>query len=104
MPLLNLDYSYVPADYCVEGLRDYFEKHVKPGDFLTGLLENDFAKVMRHADPVNAGRLKDWAQWMHNEPGMYSHGSPEKVSDWVALRGVAAKLPAHSKTQEAGEA
>ena len=86
MPILNLDYSYVPTDYCVAGLKRYFEDHIKPGSFLTALLENDFEKVMRTADPINAGRLPDWARWLHNEPGMLSYGSKEKVAAWLAMQ------------------
>lgn len=84
MPVTSgIDYSYVPVEGATAGLRNYFEKHLKPGDFLTGLLENDFLKVYRHADPVNRGRLADWAQWLQNEAPMHTYGSKQKVSDWI---------------------
>jgi hypothetical protein len=84
MPELHLNYSYVPTDYCVEGLQRYFENHIKPGDFLTGLLENDFMKIMTHCDAINRNRLTDWAQWLHNEPSMKSWGSKEAVREWLS--------------------
>ena len=86
MPILNLDYSYVPTDYCVEGLRNYFEKHVKPGSFLTALLENDFQKMVQHADPINSTRLLDWAKWIHNEAPMNTTGSKAIVDAWLVMR------------------
>jgi len=86
MPELKLDYSYIPTDYCVEGMKNYFEHHIKPGDFLTALLENDFLKALRYADPVNMSRLGDWAQWLTNEPGMMTYGSKEAVARWIAMR------------------
>lgn len=86
MPILNLDYSYVPIDSCVDGLKRYFENHIKPGGFLAALLENDFASIVSQADPVNRTRLVDWAHWLRNEPSMQSHGSKEKVAAWLAMQ------------------
>ena len=40
-----LDYSKIPVDYMVDAMRDYLEKGIPPGDFLTALLSNDLMET-----------------------------------------------------------
>ncbi len=69
---------------CLSRLRAYAMHHEPVGDFLTAVLENDFAKACCLADDVNAGLLVEYAKFVHNAMPSACHGSPEKVNAWLA--------------------
>ena len=72
--------------YMVGGVLRYFNEHIKPGDFLTALLENDFMGACGRADDDNLAALAAWAAFLYNEAPVGSYGSPENVKAWLAKR------------------
>ncbi len=79
----TIDYSLVPVDHMVDGVRRYVEKRIPPGDFLTAIICNDLCKAVRHADEDNAKQLTAWVRFFYNEIPAIAWGSEEKMEDWL---------------------
>ena len=75
-------------EHCQQGLRDYVERGVPVGGFLTAVLENDFLRSFSTADEVNRKALAHYAHWIYNEAPNGCHGSPKKVTAWIAHGGL----------------
>lgn len=68
----------------VRALERYAVDHIKTGDFLYGVLTNDLAKAISHADHLNAQRIKNvWLLCCSELPGT-SWGSKKNVEEWLA--------------------
>jgi hypothetical protein len=64
------------------GMRRYIEHGIKPGDFLTAVLEDSLTRAFGQADSRNQARMFEIASWMYNEcPPLW--GSAQKVKDWI---------------------
>tara|TARA_R110002020_G_scaffold73444_3_gene188130 strand:- start:1524 stop:1862 length:339 start_codon:yes stop_codon:yes gene_type:complete len=87
-----LDYSLIPNQNMVEGIKRYVEHGVSPGGFLTALLSNDLTEAMSAADSTNRKFLvwttdengddlpPAWVKWLiWDVPGELC-GSPSKVT------------------------
>ena len=71
-------------EYMFDAVLNYFNYHIKPGDFLTALLKNDLMEACVRADPENLEALPAWAALLYNEAPVRAYGSPEKVKAWLA--------------------
>lgn len=49
-----------------ESIERYCVNHIKPGDFLTAVLQNDLSNAVLKADPENLPLLKLYLLWFHN--------------------------------------
>ena len=72
--------------HMVEGTLRYFNDHIKPGDFLTAVLENNFMMACSCADSENIMALPAWGALLYNLAPRGTYGSPENVAKWLALR------------------
>ncbi|AGH16013.1 hypothetical protein DVVG_00027 [Dunaliella viridis virus SI2] len=81
------DYSILPG-HMRDGMRLYIEKGIKPGEFLTALLSNDFMDACRRADDINLYALPNYARFFYSELPAVSFGSPERVQEWIAGGGL----------------
>ena len=72
--------------HMIEGLRNYLERGIPPGSFLTAVLENDFVDAVGQADQTNLQYLWAWAAVLYNELPERSWGSPAKVKAWMEAR------------------
>jgi len=79
------DYSKVPA-HMQEALERYVEHHIRPGSFLTAILENDFIRAFAQADTTNRNYLAQWAETLYWELPSACWGSKEKVESWLDKR------------------
>ncbi len=68
--------------------RRYVKHGIRPGDFLTAVLCNDFKEAFALADSVNTACMKAWAMWIYNEAPSLCHGSPELVQAWIKRGGL----------------
>ena len=77
-------------DYGLESgsLERYVEHGIKPGDFLTAVLENNFMEAAGRADSFNQLHLHDWARVIYNDVPSACHGSSERVSQWIKAGGL----------------
>jgi hypothetical protein len=60
----------------------YYEKGIKPGHFLTAVINNDLKKACRHADDINRHCLFSYVMWFYNEAPGGSWGHPNATSEW----------------------
>ena len=81
-----LDYEKIPVAYMGVAMRDYMERGVPPGEFLTALLSNDLMQTFREADENNREVIFQWCRWLHNEAPPLAYGSPKNVRDWITAR------------------
>ncbi len=92
---MTVNYDRLP-EHMQAATRRYIEQGAKPGDFLTAVIRHDLFLAVGHADPVNLAALRDWCQFFYNEAPGSCHGSPDRMTAWMArrgLEGVAAPKP-----------
>jgi len=85
--MTNIDYSGLP-DYMRDGIRNYLEHGLRPGDFLLAVLSNDLMEAFVQVDDVNRAAMHDWVRFLYNHAPRNSWGSPDLVDDWVRLGGI----------------
>ena len=84
---MEITYDRLP-DYMRSGARLYIEQGIKPGDFMTAVLRDQFHEAIVRADHINKVRLRDWADWLHWDIPMAAHGSVEEVNTWMEHKGL----------------
>jgi hypothetical protein len=75
------DYSVLPLLDSLEAYRDH---GVGVGGFLTALLSNDLSAACGQADSTNLWLLPIYSAFLFNEMPSPSHGSRERVEEWLA--------------------
>lgn len=78
--------GYGLPEHMVGGLYRYLAHHISPGSFLCAVLANDLMGAVERSDDLNAGTLKEWAQFLYCELPAGCHGSPESVRAWLGMR------------------
>lgn len=74
-------------EHMQDGLINYFERGIPPGDFLRAVLENDLVAAVAHADEINKKHLPEYVQFLYwHVPGRPhgGWGSPEAVQKWLS--------------------
>ena len=61
----------------------YINDGIKPGDFTYGVLINDLAMAVGHADVNSRKHLKEIVAYVHSNLPPDSHGSKETVQEWM---------------------
>ena len=77
-----LNYSLLPG-HMRDAMQLYIEHGIKPGSFLTAVLENNLVTAFGKADHINRDRLFEYCNFLWNELPSNSWGSPEKVDEWA---------------------
>ena len=91
-----LDYSLIPNQSMVAGIKRYVEHGVFPGGFLTALLSNDLTEAMSTADRTN----RKFLVWTTDE---YGNEFPPAWVKWLIwdvpgeLCGSSSKVTLHCK-------
>lgn len=69
------------------GLTRYLVDGIKPGSFLTAVIENNLSDAALRADPIeNLAALPHLARFLINETPTACHGSPAAVKRWIVAR------------------
>lgn len=76
-----LDEYGIPA-YMQRGLLDWINSGIRPGSFLTAVLENNLMEAVGRADNTNSLHLKEYATFLYNAAPADCHGSVKKVDAW----------------------
>lgn len=71
-----------------EGMRNYIEHGIPPGDFLRAVLENDLASAFERADSINSGRIRDYVVFLYNHAPSECWGSKANFAAWIEKRGL----------------
>lgn len=69
-----------------DGVRQYIKYGIKPGAFLTAVIEGDLYEARARADMWNATRLMQIAKWFADHAPAESFGSPELMAAWMKKR------------------
>ena len=64
-----------------DSLSRYVEQRIKPGGFLTAVLENNLMDAVARADTMNMINLHSICKYIYNELPWHVWGSPEKVKN-----------------------
>ena len=81
----DLDLTRIPK-HMRGGLIRYLEEGIKPGSFLTAVLENKLVEAYSRADSINTECMREWVELLYNELPLEAWGSPEKVTKWMNQR------------------
>jgi hypothetical protein len=76
-------------EHCVDGLKLYIERGIRPGGFLQAVLQNDLYLACSRADIVNSLALVAYTKFLHYYAPEACFGSPEAMRAWVAHHGLA---------------
>lgn len=74
------------------GLERWIKFGIKPGNFLTAVLENDLKSAVAHADDENLQNLPAYVGYLYNEAPGDCWGSKEKVAAYAERKLIARQL------------
>ncbi len=77
---------YIP-ERMLGGIKRYVEDGLRPGRFLTAVIENDFFTACGFADDENMSNLPAYAAYFYNEAPSNCWGSKEKMNAWIKQKG-----------------
>ncbi len=66
-----------------DGMRRYIEDGIRPGRFLSAVLENDLFAALNRADDNNRAELHSIVGFMYNELPAGAWGSKRAVKNWL---------------------
>lgn len=87
MKSVEENYSILP-EHMRGAARDYVERGLAPGSFLTAVLSNNLKEAFGRADHINTQSMSDWARWLIWYCPSGAQGSPEKVAAWIERGGL----------------
>ena len=71
-----------------DGMLRWIERGIKPGSFLTAVLQGDLFEALGQADDINRHKLFDYGAYLYNCAPSGCFGSPEKVNEWRLAGGL----------------
>lgn len=74
--------NYVP-EHLRPGLARYLEEGIRPGSFLSAVLENDLLGAVMYADDVSRAAIPNVVRYLANHAPASAWGSPMAVSQWI---------------------
>ena len=81
------DYSQLP-EHMQDAAQRYIENGIRPGSFLTAVLENNLFRTVNFADETNRQSIGHWVLWLTWEIPAPAWGSKEKVDAWIKQGGL----------------
>lgn len=73
---------YIP-DRMMPGIKRYVDQGIKPGDFLTSVIQNNLSQAVVYADDENLRNLPAYVAFFYNETPAVCWGSREKMNEWM---------------------
>ena len=74
---------YIP-ERMMAGITRYIEQGIKPGNFLSAIIQNDLNEAVSRADDDNLMNLPAYVGYFYNEAPSGCYGSPEIMDAWLA--------------------
>ena len=75
--------SWYISESMMDGIKRYIDNRIKPGKFLTAVIQNNFSEAVGQADHININNLPAFACYFYNEAPSPCWGSPEKMAAWL---------------------
>jgi hypothetical protein len=66
-----------------DGYVRYIRHGIRPGHFLTAVLENDLSEACARADEPNRRAFVEHVQFLYNAAPSSCWGSPDRVAKWI---------------------
>ena len=76
---------YIPEGM-MPGIERYVEYGVRPGSFLTAIIENNLVQAVGQADEENMQNIPAFVDYFYNMAPLACWGSPAKMQAWVAAK------------------
>lgn len=70
-------------EYMMGGIKRYIEDGIKPGSFLSAVIQNNFSGACMCADSENIQNLPAYAAYFYWEVLSEAWGSKEKMEKWI---------------------
>lgn len=83
MPVVN--YTLLP-EHIRKGMQNYVEHGIKPGSFLTAVIQNDFYLAATKADWINLRALPDIARFMLDQMPDKAWGSRTIMHNYIQVK------------------
>ena len=84
---INKGYNLLPT-YMQGGMRRYIEEGVRPGDFLSAVLSNNFMDAWLRADNTNQKQMRKYAEFLYVYAPPESFGSETNFEAWIMAGGL----------------
>ena len=81
----TINYDRLPP-HIRDGVKRYIEHGIKPGDFLTAVIQNNLKESFARADETNIERMFDIVSFLYNEVPLLCWGSPERMKNWMEMK------------------
>ncbi len=78
--------SFNLAPAVIDGLINYVDLGIPPGDFLYSMLTNNLRQAVAHADDFNRTRIAEYVTVLYNYIPAQAWGSEENVREWMKMR------------------
>jgi len=73
---------YIP-ERMMPGIKRYLEHGIKPGRFLSAIIQNNLSQTVGQADSENLRNIPAYAAYFYNECSLDCWGSPQKMNQWI---------------------
>lgn len=80
------------SEHMMDGLERWIKFGIKPGNFLTAVLENDLKNAVGYADAENLQNLPAYVGYLYNEAPGDCWGSKEKVAVYAERKLISRRL------------
>jgi len=92
----HADWTLIP-DHMRGAVERYVMHGIPGGSFLNAIVSGaPLTEVVARADDANQNALKGWASFIYNCAPSPCHGSPDKVTAWIASGGVLGRAAART--------
>lgn len=75
-------------NYMWEGIQNWIEYGIEPGDFLRAVFKNDLMEASRQADATNQLILFNYAKFLYTHAPTESYGSVANYVEWHKRKGL----------------
>ena len=89
--LYKFNQFYIP-ERMMPGIRRYVEHGVRPGDFLSAVIQNNLSEAIGRADTENLENIPAFVTYFYNECPLGCWGSPEKMKSWMESKKIKSEV------------
>jgi hypothetical protein len=95
--------EYASIQSVIEGINDFVNRGVPPGDFLFAVLTNNLRESFRRADPDNFKNMGMIVRYLYTRVPAACWGSPENVRAWLDFKQQQRRMEQLAKRTEEGK-
>jgi hypothetical protein len=77
-------YPLIPS-YMYEGIINYVVHHIKPGHFLSAVIQNDLKEAVASTDNENQEAIVSYVKFFYNDTPGDCWGSKQNYNEWLGI-------------------